>query len=85
MQAIVTKTYGPTDQKGARIKAKCDAGSITIPHDYSHQLGDERTHRGAAIALCKKLGWNGKMVGGCLPDGRYAFVFVRTADTFRVK
>ena len=34
MQAIQTKYIGPTNTKGARIKAFCAAGSITIPYNY---------------------------------------------------
>jgi len=56
MQAIVTKYIGPTDTKGSRIKATCDAGSITIP--YPHELSGEDVHAAAAMALVRKLGWD---------------------------
>lgn len=56
MQAIITKFVNPTDHKGARIKATCDAGSITIP--YPHELGEgSKAHALAAMALVRKLGW----------------------------
>ena len=55
MQAIVTKYLGPTDVKGARIGARCDAGSITI--EYPHELSGDDVHAAAAMALCRKLGW----------------------------
>jgi hypothetical protein len=84
MQAIVTRYLGPTDYRGSRIKATCDAGSITIP--YPHELSGEDVHRKAAEALVDRLGWNEaggyrpmRLVGGGLPDSMrdsYAFVLV---------
>lgn len=80
MQAIVTKYLGPTDHRGARIKARCDAATITIPWDDSLDVGDN--HQRAATKLAHKLGWlddmYGRMVRGSLPDaicGGYCFVF----------
>lgn len=55
MQAILTKYLGATDTKDSRIKAWCDAGSITIP--YPHELSCPDTHAAAAMALVRKLGW----------------------------
>lgn len=73
-QAIITKYLGPTDTKGARIKATCYSGSIAI--DYPYHLDTDRAHRAAAKALCKKLDWTGTLIGGSLPDeSGYAFVF----------
>ncbi|WP_059491413.1 hypothetical protein [Burkholderia ubonensis] len=90
MQAIVTKYLGPTDTRGARIKASCDAGSVAIPFD--HALGQEERHAAAAMALARKLGWTrdaghlGRWVVGSLPQHGtpdYAFVFVaRLADGY---
>jgi hypothetical protein len=54
MQAITTKYLGPTNFRGSRIKASCEAGSITLPYDYNENDGG---HYGAAVALIKKLGW----------------------------
>lgn len=78
MQAIQTKFIGPTNTKGDRVKASCDAGSITVPWDYS--LGQEENHVAAAEALRAKLGWTeefyGKLVTGSLGN-TYVHVFVR--------
>ena len=71
-QAILTKFLGPTDHRGARVKATCDAGSVTIAWDYAHD--PVRNHELAAEALCKKLGWAYPMVQGGIGNG-YAFVF----------
>lgn len=88
MQAIVTKYINPTNTKGARIKATCDAGSITIPFEYAGT--EEQTHAAAAMALVRKLGWenhggasdrgNGAWTVGSLPGQTgYCFVLVQVA------
>lgn len=49
-RTIQTKYVGPTDSRGARIKATCSHGSaITIPYDSS--LNGRENHDAAAIAL----------------------------------
>ena len=55
MQAITTKFYGPTNCRGARYKASCEAGSITLSQDYA--IGSEENHVRVARALIEKLGW----------------------------
>ena len=90
MQAIKTKYYGATNYRGARIKATCEAGHITIP--WSYDLGTEANHDSARKSLQLKISrenerrfansymddpWLRPMVGGALPkDEGYAFVFV---------
>lgn len=81
MQAIQTKFLGPTNHKPARIKATCDAGTVTVSWDYG--LSHVCNHEAAAKALGRKLeaGTIGgdvltcRTVCGCLPDGSYAHVF----------
>jgi hypothetical protein len=78
-QAIVTKYIGPTNFRGSRVKATCQAGSLTIPWDDA--LNADGNHRAACNALRMKLNWTErgphKLVGGALPDGKsYAFVEV---------
>lgn len=78
MQAIVTKYCCPTNTRGARINAKCAAGSITVA--YAHELDIEGNHVYAAQVLVQKLGWtpaNGyalAMHTGCLHTGDYCHV-----------
>jgi hypothetical protein len=79
MQAIQTRYIGPTNTRGSRIKAWCAAGSLTIPYPYEVNSG-QPCHRKAAEALREKLGWNKphygeEMLGGCLPNGDYVFIF----------
>lgn len=75
MQAIVTKYFGPTNTKPGRIKASCEAGSITV--SYSHDFDTEGCHRQAAEALVEKLGWTGDAYGKLICGGiKEGFVFV---------
>lgn len=78
-QAITTKYFGPTNFRGSRVKATCDAGSVTLSWDYG--LNSDENHRAACEALIEKLGWGSdrypfRWVGGFTHDGRC--VFVRT-------
>jgi hypothetical protein len=55
MQAITTRFIGPTNSRGARYKATCEAGSITLGCDYA--LDSEGNHIRAAQSLIARLGW----------------------------
>ncbi len=66
-QAITTKYIGPTDSRGARVKATAQAGSVTLSWD--HALDTDDNHLAAAKALQKKYGWTGTLCGGGLPNG----------------
>lgn len=72
-QAIETKWLGPTNYRGARVKASAQAGSITLPWDHTKDVADN--HIAAAQALAAKYGWEGSYVGGAKADDTgYAFV-----------
>jgi len=73
MQAIQTRYFGPTNNRGARIKAWAAAGSITIPYPY--ELSGQACHRAAAEALALKFQWDCELLGGQLENGDYAFVW----------
>jgi hypothetical protein len=77
MQAITTKYIGPSNVRGSRVKATCQAGSITLQWDDS--LNSERNHEAAAKALAAKLDWHGEWRGGSPHDGR-GFCFVCLED-----
>lgn len=70
MQAILTRYLGPTNFRGSRVKAWCQAGSVTL--SWNDALDVNANHDAAAIALRAKLGWDhdsyGFMVHGALPD-----------------
>jgi len=68
MQAITTKYIGPSNIKGSRVKAQCQAGSVTLGWDDS--LNSDQNHTLAAQTLARKLGWTyGTWHGGGLPNG----------------
>ena len=72
-QAITTRWHGPTNTRDTRVKATCQAGSITLAWD--HNLSIEKNHTYAAEALLRKIGWTDATYhGGVLPNGDYAFV-----------
>ncbi len=83
MKAIKTTYRGPTDANGSRITASDgDGNSITV--GYRHDLRDgAEVHSVAALALCRKLGWDGTLIAGALRDG-YVFVFIEGSDTYPV-
>jgi hypothetical protein len=88
MQAIQTKFLPATNTRGARIKATCWRGSITI--DYPHHLSGDEVHREAARALLAKFraedkekygsedsgAWGWEFVTGTLPDGSCCHVLI---------
>ena len=71
MQAITTKYLGPTDTKGSRIKASCEAWSIAIYYD--HEFSASENHDSACKALLSKLEWRGDYIGGGYSNG-YIYV-----------
>lgn len=87
MQAILTKYTGPTNVKGSRIIAKCDAMRIVVGFDYA--LDIEGNHVAAAAELCRRMDalcvkkygsapngtWTTPRIAGQLPDRSYAHVF----------
>lgn len=83
-KAIETKYLGPTDYQGPRVKAKCDAGSLTLPWDHTLDVDDN--HITVASRLAIKLGWLGsrdpfvKLVGGSLPQSPAGYAFVLVAS-----
>lgn len=81
MQAIITKYRGPTNTRGSRILASCQAKRIVVPYDY--ELSAEGNHDAAAFQLALSLKWVTaflspmRLVGGGLPDGKgNAYVLV---------
>lgn len=74
MQAITTRYHGPTNTRGSRVSARCQAGRVTL--NWDDALNQDQNHDRAALALARKLGWLEKrshavdLVRGGLPDGR---------------
>ena len=89
MQSIQTKFVGPTNSHGTRVRAKCDAGSITVVWDDA--LGEKQNHALAAMALVRQLGWtyeagyHGNWLAGSINVMDYVFVYSQSdayADTY---
>lgn len=78
-QVIVTKYFGATDHHGSRVKAKSQAGSVTVPWD--HALDVRENHAVAARGLCRKLDWKGLWLGGALPDDT-GYAFVKSKESY---
>lgn len=73
-QGITTKYLGPTNHRGSRVKATCEAGSVTV--EWDHALNSSGNHAAAASALLTKLRWAGHYVGSGIGPGAYAFAYV---------
>jgi hypothetical protein len=79
MQAIKTKYLPPTNSRGARLVASCDAKRITVAWDYS--LGQLDNHIAAAQRLASDLVWldGYRLATGCM-DEYFVHVLVRKTD-----
>lgn len=69
-QAIVTHYVGPTDYRGARVVARCQAGRVVVSWNYALDVDDN--HEAAARKLAVRFGWlvDGIwVVGGGMPNG----------------
>jgi hypothetical protein len=79
MEAIKTRFLGPTDTKGARIKAIWSKGSLTIPYPY--EMDRQGGHQQAARLLFSRdfsrdFGDNIVFATGHLPDGTCVHVMI---------
>ena len=73
--AIVVKFMGPTNYRPSRYKATCQAGSLTLSADYSKDATENAI--AAAMALAKKVDWQGIYHLGYLPESEKSYwVFV---------
>lgn len=57
MQAITTRYLSPSNFRGARIVAECEASRRVF--DWAHNVGTDENHELAATRLAKELGWVG--------------------------
>lgn len=80
-QCITTKYIGPTDTKGARIKATTGNGKHSSTIAYPHE-DSCNAHALAALDLARKLGWTGALVEGGTATGS-VFVFA-DGDKFEI-
>ncbi len=68
-QAIVTCFHAPTNTRGSRISATCQAGRIYTSAGWSPD-GPEAEHHAACLAMATKMGWTGRWAGGARVDAR---------------
>jgi len=79
MKAITVRYLGPTNTRGARLKASDrDGSSITV--SYDHGLNRDELYDSAALALCAKMGWTGNLARGWLKRDA-VYVFIHDQDT----
>lgn len=74
MQAILVKYIGPRNNRGSRVKARSQAGSVTV--EYDDRLNAAKNKRAAAKLLCERLSLKGTWVSAYLPNGDCVFVMV---------
>lgn len=78
MKAITTKYLPATSRILGRVIASDGAGhSVTL-------FGDNISHREAALALCRKMRWEGALVEGSIKDGQ-VFVWLDNDACFMTK
>ena len=80
MQAIRTKYLPATHTKPSRIKAECEAGTITISYDYS--LNIDQLHQKAAYMLLEKLKWAPEFIHTGSFKGNYYHVLGFTSNNY---
>jgi len=64
MQTIETRYHGATTYRGARITAQASGNPKRVTVPYRYDGPDDAEHITAALELCKRLGWSGKLIGG---------------------
>ena len=71
MQSIQTRYIGPTNSRGARIKAYSEGfpRGITVPYEHG-AAGHTGAHRVAAESFIRATGWFGVWIEGASADGR---------------
>lgn len=87
MKAITTTYVPASSSRPARVKATdMDRHRVTVPYDIldASEQSELAAHARAAIALCKKMGWKGKLIAGQHNSG-YAFVFEDARASFRIE
>lgn len=70
MQAIQTRFFGPTNTRGARIKAFSEAFPRGVTVSWDHALNSEDNHNAAARAFIVAHEWYGTWLRGGSPDSK---------------
>jgi len=74
-QAIFTKYLGPTNTKGARVKA-VSASGVSETLDWNHSIDPFDNHQAAVDKLRNTLGWDKdtRTIAGLFKVDGYVFV-----------
>jgi len=72
--AIITKYLSATHYKGARIKATTGNGKFSVTISYPYE-DSRNAHAHAALALARKLGWQGTLIEGGTSTGS-VFIYI---------
>ena len=75
-QAITTKFLGPTNTKGARVKAFASNARPSVTILWDHAWSSEQNHAFAAKILKERLKWTGDTVAGVLSPSQIVHVFI---------
>lgn len=73
-RAIFTEYKGPTDANGSRIVARVAGSGKRFIISWEPALGSQENHDAAAIEVCKRMGWSGKLRGASIQGGGYVYV-----------
>lgn len=79
MKAIQVKYLPYTEKLPSRYKAWAEGGNSITVSSNSVPDGIEPWEY-AAKQLCKQMSWSDNIVGGGLPNGDYAFCFMKFKD-----
>mgnify|MGYP001501770142 FL=1 len=64
MQTIETRYHASTTHRASKITATASGSGKRVSISPEGRTTDSEDHAAAAVALCERLGWFGKMVGG---------------------
>ena len=80
-KAIAVKYLGPTNSRGARVKASAGGtGNVTLP--FRHDMAMEENVVAAVDELMLRLGWDNPYALGALVDGTYVAVLSDKPSTY---
>ena len=75
-RAIITRYYGATTYRPAKIIARCWP-NITAQVSYNDGLEPDRNHYLAAEKIMDKMQWDAPLYGGSLGNATYCWVMLQ--------
>ena len=71
-KAVAVKYLGPTNSRGARVKAAAGGTNVTLPFRHDKDMGQNIA--AAVDELLRRHAWDNPYVLGALADGTYVAV-----------